>query len=321
MKYSNIEADLVVSKLGIGGNIFGYLCDYSQTAQILDYAADNGINFVDTADVYSNGESESLIGKALREKRQKWIIASKVGLRSSEVPYGLGNKKDIIKKIDGTLKRLNTDYIDLYQIHHFDPKTPIYETLEALNCLVDKGKIRYFGCSNYNLSQLQESINVVHENNFRKFRTVQLHYNPFKRKNESMFEFCMSEQIGVIVYGVLGRGALTDKYITPQDTNCLYRASISDNIKKDLTEFFLNAIESLRDYANRYKGISVQSLLISWVLREPVSSVIIGVRNIQQLQSNLNALDVQMSPRDLLHIDNIIGDLENYKSISLGEFI
>ena len=326
MKYRQIgNSELWVSPISLGGNIFGYALNEKQTKGLLDFSIDNGVNFIDTADVYSEGESERIIGKAVQGERDKWIIASKVGLHSNGIATGLGKKKDILKRIEKSLKRLGTDYIDLYQIHHYDPVTPMGEILGAFEKLIADGKIRYAGCSNYFIEELIKSRTYSKRNNISGYSSIQLHYNILKRDVEKeILPFCKRERIGVIVYGALGRGVLTNKYLYPENNDSSYkpRSTMSDLVRNDLKSIVLDTINNLNDYSKKYMGTSIQQLAISWVLKSDViSSVVLGIRTKQQMKENLNSINLCLNNKNCKEVDKIIGNLDNYRSISLGSFI
>ncbi|NQU67565.1 MAG: aldo/keto reductase [Candidatus Marinimicrobia bacterium] len=326
MKYETIGyTNLQVSKIGIGGNIFGYLLDENQTKYLLDSAFDLGINFIDTADVYSNGLSETLISKAISGRRDKWIIASKVGIKSDEESNGLGGKSNIKDKVEKSLKRLNTDYIDLYQLHHYDSKTPLEETLSAFEDLISEGKILYAGCSNFNFEQLETSLSISSNQNLYGFSSIQLNYNLLKRNFEkNLLPLCLKHQIGVIVYGALGRGILSDKYLNVDTGKAAYipRAQMSESIRKDITPELLALLSHLDGYAHEKFGSNLQTLAISWLLhQESLSSILLGMRSTVQLIENLNALELKLTEENINEIDELIGDYSVINSLSLGGFV
>ncbi len=315
------KSGLKVSRLTLGGNIFGAFCDTKESIKIIDNAGNLGINAIDTANVYSNGDSETIIGTALQHKRNKWIIATKVGVPSREVPNGIGEKKYILKCIEGSLRRLQTDYIDLYQMHHYDPSTPIKETLFTLEQLKKQGKIRHYGVTNYNQSQLKSIL----DQNLRqsiKLTSLQTHFNILKRDAETyLFPLCQKHNIGILTYGALARGVLSQKYNKNKDLPVRSRAKKSASVKNDLSPHVLKTIEKLDLYAKKFNK-SVSDLALAWTLaHSQVSSVIIGVRNISQLKSNVEATDWHLSKKHLIEIGQLIGDLDQFNSLSLGSFI
>ncbi|MDD5687482.1 MAG: aldo/keto reductase [Elusimicrobia bacterium] len=308
MEYRTLgSSNLEVSCLGLGGNIFGHFCDIKETETIIKTAFDNGINFIDTADVYSDGLSEEFIGAAIRHCRKKCIIATKVGVTSTGTSRGIGRKKYILSNVEGSLKRLNTDYIDLYQMHHFDYDTPLNETLEALHLLIKEGKVLYIGTSNYSGEQLEHSLQLARTLSYDSFSSAQNSYNLLKRDIENdILPICKKENVGLIVYGALARGILSGKYRLNQDIPLNSRAIKSASIKADITKSVLDTVEKLIQFSECRKR-NVNSLALAWLLcREEISSVLIGIRNVAQLEGNLNAIDWKLSNTELAEIDNIM---------------
>ena len=322
MRYQRLGgSNLKISCLGLGGNIFGAFCNIHATAKIVNAARDMGINFIDTANVYSDGLSESYIGKAIHGSRDHWVIASKVGVRSDESPQKKGRRENILNSVEGSLMRMNVDHIDLYQMHHFDAETPLEETLSILDVLVKQGKVRYIGVSNFSGEQLKTALVVSREQGLKTFVSTQNHYNLFKRNIErDIFPLCNSEKIGVMVYGALARGILSGKYRDGKEIPPDSRASISMDIKADLTGTVLNAVSSLDLFAKKY-GKTVRDLALAWVLkRQEVSTVLIGVRNVEQLRDNVHAIDWELSETELHATHKLVGDLKCFQSVSLGSF-
>ncbi len=326
MKYHTLgKTDLRISPIGMGGNIFGYLLDEYQTIKMLDCALDLGINFIDTADVYSGGLSETFVSKATSKCRHKWIIASKAGLNKGEDVAGIGKKEKIREKVENSLKRLNTDYIDLYQLHHFDPVTPLDESLSAFDELVYEGKIRYSGCSNFNFEQMKVSFSIANSLKSNGFSSIQMPYNLLKRNIEKdILPFCRAHKMGVIVYGAIGRGILSDKYLKINNctTDYITRAHLSDGIRNDLTPKIQDLLQNLNKYAHEKLGTNLQTMAISWIHHQKaVSSVLLGMRSTIQLKDNLKALELVLNGENLNAIDELIGDLSMFHSLSLGDFI
>ncbi len=319
---------LQVSPIGIGGNLFGYLCDQKQTSAILDLAAGCGVNLLDTADVYSHGESERLIGHSLSGgKRPHWVIASKVGLPKGASPVGLGKKLKICQSLEASLVRLKTDYIDLYQMHHFDPETPIEETVETFALLQKQGKIRFAGCSNYKAEHLELVSKIAQEKKWDGFFTLQKHFNILKRDIEGngIQSFCVREQTALLVYGALGRGVLTEKYLATTDSSdraYRTRADESESIARDLTPEVLDTVQKLHDFARRELNSDVGSLVLAWALHQPaVASLILGIRSEAQLVLNIKSCSVALSKMQISAIDEIVGDTARFSHLSLGAFL
>jgi aryl-alcohol dehydrogenase-like predicted oxidoreductase len=289
---------------------------------ILDAARHSGINLIDTADVYSEGLSERFVGASIKKHRDYWVIATKVGVRSGESPSGKGRKECILRRVEESLRRLGIEYIDLYQMHHFDPETPIEETLECLHGLVLEGKVRYIGASNYSEEQLRSFQHTAMLLRFTPFTAVQSQYNLLKREIETvLFPVCRQLHVGVMIYGALARGVLGGKYRWGQSVPAGSRASTSASIKRDLNESVLKTVEGLAAFAD-LQGKSVGELALAWVLRRiEVSTVLVGVRNVAQLLDNVNAVNWTLSDADLIEVDRIIGEMRRYRSSSWGSFV
>lgn len=313
------SSGLRVSCLALGGNIFGCFCDARETATLLATARDVGVNLIDTAGVYSDGLSEEFIGAAIRNHRGDWILASKVGVCSLEYPGKKGRRENILKQVEASLRRLKTDYIDIYQMHHYDPETPLEETLSALDEVVRQGKVRYTGISNYSPEQLKRAWHTAKKLHVPPFSSTQNHYNLFKRQIEAdLFPMCRERGLGVLIFGALARGVLTGKYRSGQHWPPASRASLSSSIREDLTESVLHSVAALAALAAK-RGKSVSTLALAWVLRCPeVSAVICGIRNPEQMKENLGYIGWRLSQSDLAEIDAIVGDLDTYRLVSLG---
>ena len=210
---------LQVSVVGLGTNNFGFRMDESSSIRVARFAIDQGINFLDTANMYGRGLSEERIGKALKDVRKDVILATKFGMAMGEGPNSLGGSRHhIMQQVEDSLKLLQTDYIDLYQIHRPDPNTPIEETIRALDDLVHQGKVRYIGCSNFSAWQTCEAVWTSKHLNMASFATVQPEYNMLNRSIEAeLLPFCDKYNIGILPFYPLASGFLTGKYIEGKD--------------------------------------------------------------------------------------------------------
>jgi len=306
MKYRTVGGGAFsVSRIGVGGNIFGHFCSRAETARILAVAADLGINLVDTADAYSNGKSEEYIGAALRGSRDKWVIATKAGLTSGADPSGFASASSLRQKIEGSLARLNTDYVDLYQVHHFDPKTPIEETIGTLALLRAEGKIRSFGVSNYSGTALRTAI-VAANGQGTNLVSVQCHYNLFSRSVErDLFPVCRAHGIVVLAYGVLARGVLTGKYARDCPPPAGSRAETSASVQRDLAPDVLDAVARIVELAKSL-GLNAGQVAVAWLLqREEVASALVGVRHGLQLRQIADAVKVHLDEPHIQQLDAI----------------
>jgi aryl-alcohol dehydrogenase-like predicted oxidoreductase len=310
MEYRQLgRSGLRVSAIGLGGNTFGNGADEAQTERIVGRALDLGINFVDTADIYSRGVSESFVGKALSGRRHAAVIATKVHGRMGDLPNDMGlSRRHIVDGIEASLRRLSTDYVDLYQVHQVDASTPIYETLSALDDLVHQGKVRYIGCSNFAAWQICEALWAADRKNLTPFVSVQPPYNIFNREIErELVPFCRQYGIGIIPYSPLAGGILTGKYrvgeAPPPDT----RAGRNPRLQRQLTSEQLGRVNALASWASE-RGKSAGELALAWLLsHREVSTVIAGATRPEQVEANARAAEWALSDDDLRQIDELLG--------------
>jgi aryl-alcohol dehydrogenase-like predicted oxidoreductase len=303
------RSGLKVSAIGLGGNTFGNGADQAQTARIVGRALDLGVNFIDTADVYSRGVSEEFVGKAVGGRRHEAIIATKVNGRMGDLPNDAGlSRRHVMDGIEASLRRLGTDYVDLYQVHQVDQVTPVYETLSALDDLVHQGKVRYLGCSNYAAWQLCEALWAADRKNLTPFISVQPRYNVLDRAIErELVPFCRQYGVGIIPYSPLASGILTGKYrageAPPPDT----RAGRNPRLQQQLNEATLGRVGALAKWA-RDQRHTVGELALAWLLSRPeVSTVIAGATKPEQVDENARAAEWHLGADDLAVIDETLG--------------
>ncbi|MDP2953621.1 MAG: aldo/keto reductase [Chloroflexota bacterium] len=311
MEYRQLgRSGLQVSAVGLGTNNFGTLIDAEQTAKVLHQALDVGINFIDTANVYTGGRSEEFIGKVLKEHRHRVLLATKVGMVTGEGPnQGGASRKNIMEQVEVSLRRLQTDYIDLYQIHRSDPNTPIGETLRALDDLVHQGKVRYIGCSNFAAWQICEAIWTSRALNLAPFISVQPEYSLVTRDIEQdLVPFCRAYQIGIIPYAPLAKGILTGKYRPgeplPEGTR-LARGEARFR-SRNVTEANFALVSKLERFAAEH-GHSMGELAFAWLLANPlVGSVIAGASKPEQVVANSKAADWHLTPQEMTAINGLL---------------
>jgi len=300
------KSGLKVSAIGLGTNAFGSRADEQTSINIINHALELDINFIDTAAVYAQGHSEEIVGKAIKGKRLQVIIATKFGYPRDVGPNEQGGSRNyIMKAVDSSLRRLNTDYIDLYYIHFVDTETPIEETLRALDDLVRAGKVRYIGCSNFSAWQLCEAIWTSKLYNLESFVAVQPRYNLLDRSIErEMVPCCQTYGVGVIPWGPLASGFLTGKYDRSQEIPA--RFSPSAGIYRDVyTEANFERLSKLGTFA-RERSHSVGELAVAWLLSRPwLGSVITGATNAEQVSSNVAAGDWKLTEEDVDQLDKI----------------
>ena len=294
---------LKVSVVGIGCNNFGGRCDENLTKEIVYSALDSGINFFDTADVYGQqGLSEEYLGKAVAGKRKDLVIATKFGMQMDKDGRKKGgSRRYIIQAVEDSLKRLNTDYIDLYQQHFPDDETQIEETLCALDDLVHQGKVRYLGCSNFSGWQISDADWTARNRGLNRFITAQNLYSLIDRSIEKeVIPACQQYGLGVLPYFPLASGLLTGKYIRgsepPKGTRL---ASWGERAKSALSDNNFDIVEKLTSFAAK-KNHSLLDLAMSWLASLPqISSVIAGATSKKQVQQNAAAASWRLTDEDM----------------------
>jgi aryl-alcohol dehydrogenase (NADP+) len=314
---------LLVSKLCLGTMTFGLQCDEAQSHAILDRAADGGITFLDTADVYplgggldTVGRTEEILGSWLRGqgKRDRFIVATKCFGRTGRAEWDQGNsRKHILEAVEASLRRLNIDYIDLYQLHGPDPRTPIDETLGALDDLVRSGKVRYVGCSNFLAYRIARAIGRSEARSLIRFDSVQPRYNLlFRQIERELLPLCAEEGLGVIPYNPIAGGLLSGKHngAAPPPADTRFALGNAAEIYQDRywhdREFA--TVEALRQVAER-EGVSLVTLAVAWVLAHPVvTAPIIGASRPEQLDDSLAAAEFAMSAELKLELDELTSE-------------
>ena len=315
MNYRKLgRTGLKVSPLCLGAMMFGRRgnADHADCVRIIHRALDAGINFVDTANVYSNGESEEIVGQALRGHRDQVVLATKVHGEMGSGPNDRGNSRvHILREVEHSLRRLQTDYIDLYQIHRPDPDTPIEETLRALDDLVRSGKVRYIGSSTFAAWELVESYWVSDRYNLARFECEQPPYSIFVRHIEQdVLPVCQKYGTGVIPWSPLNRGWLAGRYRKGQESDPQSRAARGDAFidrpDSPTGRRKLELVEELIPMAQEI-GVSLAQYALAWTLTNPaVTAPIIGPRTMEQLEDNLGALEIPISPDHLRRIDKLV---------------
>jgi aryl-alcohol dehydrogenase-like predicted oxidoreductase len=311
MEYRKLgRSGLKVSVLGLGTNQIGGRVDPEGTAAIMSQAKEVGVNFIDTADGYGRGMSEEYIGRTLGQDRQWWILGTKVSGPQGDGPNDRGNsRKHIMDGVDASLRRLRTDYIDLYQIHFWDPTTPMDETLRALDDLVKMGKVRYIGCSNFTAWQLVESLWTSKEESLHSFVSVQPAYNLFNREIErELMPACQKYEVGIIPYSPLAGGFLTGKYRKgePAPEGTRYARAQGPQASRVLNDRNYARVEKLQAFAHE-RGHGTGELAVSWLAAQPmVSTIICGATGPQQVVENAQAVEWKLTDEDLSALREMI---------------
>lgn len=317
------RSGLQVSRLCFGTMTFGGKGDFQHMGKAsvdearrqVDICLDAGINIFDTADMYSQGQSEEILGKAIGpERRNQAIIATKVFFRMGSGIHDTGlSRKHIIESCENSLRRLNTDYIDLYQVHQFDCYTPLEETLSALNNLVEQGKVRYIGCSNYSGWHLMKALGISERKLQERFISQQVYYSLIARELElELLPLSLDQGVGIMVWSPLSFGLLSGKYRRNQpipDNSRLSNVEAPGTINWQL---LYNVVDVLEEVA-KARGKTIPQVALNWLLQRPgVSSVIIGARTEQQLKDNLGAVGWSLTPEEVERLEKISAVPENY---------
>ncbi len=305
---------LQVSEICLGTMTFGNQADQKTSFEIMDTAWEGGVYFFDTADVYPlgatpemRGSTEEIVGKWIKERkrRDQLVLATKCRGAMGDGPNESGlSRKYITKAIDASLKRLQTDYIDLYQVHGPDPETPIEETMDALDSLVKAGKVRYLGCSNYQAYQLAKALWVSDKQGLARFESDQPRYNILYREIENeVLPLCRQEGLGVIAYNPLAGGFLTGRYKPGQDVEEGTRFSLHQAGKMYQNRYWkeaqFEAVAQLSSFFEARKR-SLAQVALAWVLAQPgITSAILGASRAEQLKETLAATELQLEPAEM----------------------
>jgi aryl-alcohol dehydrogenase-like predicted oxidoreductase len=295
---------LQVSVVGLGCNNFGWRIDAEASAKVIDTAIESGVTFFDTADRYGKGQSEDFLGRALGKRRDQIILATKFGMEMEKGQQG-ASPKYVLEAVDTSLRRLRTDRIDLYQLHQPDPKTPITDTLGALDELMRAGKVREIGCSNFSVAQIREATDA--SQGCAQFVSVQNEFSLFHREPETngVLPECERRRLAFLPYFPLASGLLTAKYREGKKLPEGSRAADGWG-PKVFTEQNLAIVELLIEFAES-KGHTILELAFSWLLsHKPVASVIAGASKPEQVRANAKAADWQLAADDLAQIDAIM---------------
>jgi aryl-alcohol dehydrogenase-like predicted oxidoreductase len=306
------NSGLIVSAIALGTMQFGGKMnmgnlDQKATDEMVKFALDQGINFIDTADVYSRGESETLLGNSLKGIREEIVLATKVRLPMSDNFNRSGSTRvNIMRGIESSLKRLQTDYIDLYQVHGWDSNTPLEETLRTLNDLVRLGKVRYIGLSNYLAWQAATAVGIQERLNLEKFVTAQLYYSLVGRGLETdWLSFAEYHNMGILVWSPLAGGFLSGKYergVKPQSGT---RFSEAGQFVTFDRERGFRIVDEVKKVAKRH-GVSPARVSLAWLLSQPkISSVIIAGRKIEHLKDNIEAVNLKLTDEDFAQLDEV----------------
>ncbi|NPA58738.1 MAG: aldo/keto reductase [Aquificae bacterium] len=331
MEYRNLgKTGLKVSVISVGAMTFtekGWRTagsmPFSEIKRVVDYAVDKGVNLFDTADIYAFGESEELLGRALGDRINEVIIATKVRGVMSDDPNDRGlSRYHIFRSVENSLKRLGRDYIDLYQVHWWDNSTPIEETVDALNDLVRQGKVRYVGISDFAGWQIAKSVSLQRCKGYAPFVSAQMYYSLLGRDIEAeVVPACKDLGLGILAWSPLAGGFLTGKYSRnkpfPEDSR--YSRMEKPFLRFDIQKAY-SVVEQLESLASKY-GATVSQVALNWVRsKDFVSSIIVGVRSLKQLEDNLASVEWELSEEDLRYLDELTRPYRPYPQWFLDMF-
>ncbi len=318
MKYNLLgNSGLLVSELSFGTATFGGgneffkawgATDVEEAKSLLDLCIDKGVNLVDSSDAYSGGKAEEILGQAVAGNRNNLLISTKASFRTGEGINDIGSSRyHLIQACEASLRRLKTDHIDIWQMHSFDARTPIEETVRALEDLVTSGKVRYVGCSNFSGWQLMKSLSIAERHGWSKYVAHQAYYSLLGREYEwELMPLALEENIGTIVWSPLAGGRLSGKVsrskVAPEGSRSATLKPYGHSLPE--SQFF-DVIDELEAIANE-TGKSVSQVALRWVLQRPtVASVIIGARNAEQLAQNLESSDFELSVAQIDRLNTV----------------
>jgi aryl-alcohol dehydrogenase-like predicted oxidoreductase len=316
MQYARLgDTGLVVSRLAFGAMTFGsaegIFAAVSKVGQglateLVAKSIDAGINFFNTADVYTDGQSEQMLGKALGSRRKDVVIATKVGFRSGEALIHQGlSRRHILESAEGSLQRLNTDYLDVYLVHRMDPLTPVEESLEALDSLVKQGKVRYVGFSNWPAWFASKAVELQKQHGWARFRAAELYYSLVGRDIEhEIVPFVRDAGVGVMVWSPLAGGFLTGKYTRENPAGDGGRLTGFDMLPYD-REKGHTVVDRLKTIGRAHEASPAQ-VALAWLLSQPhVTSILLGANKISQLDENLGASRIQLTAAEVGELDEM----------------
>jgi len=309
MQYRNLgSAGVKVSAIGIGCNQFGGKVDKDGTKEIIHRALDLGINFFDTANVYSAGVSEEYVGAALQGQRENVVIATKGRFKTGDGPNDVGaSRYHIMNAVEASLRRLGTDHIDLYQIYRWDESVLVEEMMRTLDDLVRAGKVRYIGASQFAAWQLNQSNDLAEMMGWERFVTIQAHHHLLEREVErELLPYCQYANVGLLPYFPLAGGFLTGKYKRGEPAPEGSRGEKSPNVQKYLTDKNFDKLDELTAFAEARRH-TLHELAFAWLLgNQQISSVIAGVTNADQVTANAGTVDWTLSDEEMNEVKELL---------------
>ncbi|GAB2676868.1 aldo/keto reductase [Paenibacillus thermoaerophilus] len=308
MRYRRLgNSGLHVSVFGLGTNAFGKRADKAASVRIIHHALDRGVNFIDTANIYANTESERIIGEALAGRRHEVVLATKAGLPMGPGDNDRGSSRfHLMRELENSLSRLKTDYVDLYQIHTFDPNTPLEETLRALDDMVRSGKVRYIGASNYAAWELMKALGISDRQGYVRYVSTQTSYSLADRTPEQeLVPVCLDQGVGIIPYFPLAGGILSGKYGSADAVPAGSRADKDPGFRRFLGDRTIALGQQVSKLAAEL-GYTAGVLSLAWLMDRPaVSTVIVGATRVEQLEDNLRSVEISLQPEVAQELDAI----------------
>ncbi len=323
MQYSRLgNSGLIVSRLALGVMTFGsgsgaegavWKTGQQDADKIIRRALDAGINFFDTADMYAGGQSEEMMAKALGPRRKDVVVSTKIGFRQRDAITQAGASYGyILAAVEGSLRRLNTDYLDLLSIHKFDPFTPMEESARALENLVQRGLVRYVGYSNFSAWQAAKFMGIQKHHNYSPFVSAQMYYSLVGRDLEhEVVPFCVDSGVGIVVWSPLAGGFLSGRYTRQDPTGGKGRVASFDFIPFDKEQAY-NLVDEMKKIGERHRA-SVAQVALAWMLsKQFVTSILLGASKPSQLEDNLGALNLNLFGEDLQVLDKLTAPMPIY---------
>lgn len=318
MEYRQLgKSGLMVPALTYGTGTFGGkgeffsawgATDVEEATRLVDICLEAGLNMFDSADIYSAGAAEEILGRAIAGRRDQVLISTKATFRSGEGPNDVGSSRfHLTRAVEAALKRLGTDYIDLFQLHSFDAKTPVEETLATLDDLVRAGKIRYIGCSNFSGWQLMKSLAVSEKYGLSRYVAHQAYYSMVGREYEwELMPLALDQGVGTVVWSPLGWAKLTGKLRRgqPVPEGSRSRSQVSNDLGPQVPDEYLYRVVDAIDEVAAETGKTVPQIALNWLLQRPgISTLVIGARNEEQLRANLGAIGWNLTPDQIAKLD------------------
>ncbi|CAH1195035.1 1-deoxyxylulose-5-phosphate synthase YajO [Paenibacillus plantiphilus] len=317
------RSGLAVSELCLGTMTFGNTTSDTDSIAMIHSFLDRGGNFLDTADVYVSGRSEEIVGQAIKERRSEVVLATKVRFPTADHPNGAGiSRKHIMDGVEASLKRLQTDYIDLYQMHVWDHATPIEETLRTLDDLVTSGKVRYIGCSNFLAWQLMKSLGTSELNRYVRFISIQPQYSLVSREmDREMISLCLEENVGIIPWAPLGGGFLTGRYNREEPTSGRLTAKTGESSWQVRSTEKNFAILDIVERAAAELDKTPAQVALRWLLQQRgITSPIFGARTLEQFQDNMGAVGWELPQEIWDRLDAVSALPSEYPNRFIAKF-